>query len=584
MQQPARVLRPRTSSDTKAVSQPTAGPSSALARPSLPLRQQPAEQPTSPATAVAAAAAPASPASSGAGAPAASGRPADTSDTGPAVTATEAIALIARQPAFLEVPLQRLCGRCYELAELLEVTPYQACLCLSRMTPEELDLTLQAQPQAIQSAFARLAAAMATLEQQRQQQGLGFQDAAPASVEGEGADRGDDWPDGSPEVEGLPLPSPLAVPPPRPRFPAATHRSETTRRMVLQCPRLLMLRAGAVRASALHLRSLLGVTYNALRSLLARNPRLLLLPPEQRVATLDALVRELRLRDPQVAARLVAQQPAMLHWTPAALRGKLEEMGSALGLAPDGVARLCRNQPILLAMSSDHLAAKLARLQQLLGLPGAEEARQVVLRQPGTLSMSSDAVERKLGQLGELFGGQGAYSGKRVRLMVPRGRAKRGAGRRPSAGQAGGGAGEATGLAVARQLATAEPTLLTMNMSALPQRLAGLEEALEAAGPAEVRAAVMACPTLLVLQRQALLYRLRELAWGLDAPPAALRALVRARPDVLFAGLAGLRAACARAEAAGAGQGLSGRRRVAAVLEHLAQDGGDCLAQGSETS
>ncbi|EFJ44834.1 hypothetical protein VOLCADRAFT_94846 [Volvox carteri f. nagariensis] len=503
-----------------------------------------------------------------------------------AVTPQAAMELIARQPALLQVSPNRLVSCCAELAGVLGVAPQDACLCLTRMRPEELARMLQASQALVRESWLALATVIASLEQpglhgpplpqaapvltwapegqDSGQGGLLVASSAQRATAARGGDRkatnqkaGDQRPGKlQPPFSGVGL-----VLPPRVELAA--------RGMVLLCPLLLMLPPGWVRASALHLRSVLGLTPAGLRRLLSRSPRLLLLPKRHREEALQAVAAQLALHRPEDAARLVSKQPSLLKWTPEGLRGKLEETATALGLSRGGVARLCRSQPALLAMSSQSLAAKLLWLQALLRLPDADTARRLVLRQPAVLTMSSATLERKVRLLPHGLGLSNAFVTSTTGAVAT------------APGGANGSAATARALRAERgfviqavlRMVVEEPTVLTLSPEALPQRLEHLAEVLDAATLHEARAAVMECPRLLLIQRAALRHRLQELAWGLDAPPAAVKRLVLAWPRVLFRPLSELRAAVSRAEAAGAGRGMRGRKsRVAAALDALAAD------------
>ncbi|PNH12268.1 hypothetical protein TSOC_000763, partial [Tetrabaena socialis] len=510
-----------------------------------------------------------------------------------------ALALIARQPELLTVPLQPLCDRCHELAALLEVTPYDACTALTRLTPPELEQVLRAPPQVVSGAWWRLAGAIASIDYAGP---LGAP-SAPArnpyqrgASGGGGADGADGLGAAAAPYSGVD--GAAADPPPpvrRPRLPPPP-ADGSVQRMVLLCPQLLLLPAGWVRASALHLRALLGLPPGRLRRLLARSPRLLLLPRRHREEALSALAEELRLPGGRPdAARLVAQQPNLLKWTPQGLQEKTAAMTAALGLSPSGVARLARNQPSLLAMSAGALAAKLARLQEVLRLGCVKEARALVLRQPGLLSMGSEAAEGKLLGLARAMGlgdGRAVAAELAARREMTGSRAGGSGGSSSSSSSSnlsGGGSGSNGGssgrsrstdsaLAEARRLVVAEPTLLTMDVKALPRRVAALAEALGPCTLLQARAAALACPGLLVQQRPALQHRLQEMAWCLEAPMPGVQALVREAPEVFFVAVGALRAAAAAAVAAGAGEGLWGRQRAAAVLEQWAREPGQLWA------
>ncbi|GLC35975.1 hypothetical protein PLESTM_000388600 [Pleodorina starrii] len=491
------------------------------------------------------------------------------------VTQQAALALIARQPALLQVPLDRLVSRCVELADILGVTPYDSCLSLTRMRPAELARMLQAALAVVKASWLGLATALAAVEQP----GL-YAPLIPAAS----ADH-----DGAGEV-GIPpgtgagggVSRPKAAKRKRPRLPDffPPGAESAARQAALLCPQLLMLPPGWVHGSALHLHAALGLPPPSLRRLLARSPRLLLLPKRHREETVQALVHMLALRGPEHAARLVSQQPNLLKWTPEALDGKLSEVAAALGLSRSGVARLCRNQPALLAMSAASLAAKLRWLQIALRLPSADAARRLALRQPGLLAMSSATMKRKVQQMAQGLGLTNAFvSAVAAAANVNEGLATADedtASERSVAAAAAPGSQtqqrRGAVLQTVLRLVVAEPTLLTMSVAALPQRLEQLAEALDAGTMHEVRAVVLGCPRLLTVQRAALQHRLRELAFGLDAPAAAIRRLVLARPSAFFTPLSELQAAVARLEATGVGDGMRGRRRVVALLEALARD------------
>ncbi|KAG2455108.1 hypothetical protein HYH02_000928 [Chlamydomonas schloesseri] len=351
-----------------------------------------------------------------------------------AVTAAEAMELLAAQPALLAVQLPRLLTRCREMGRLLAVRPAEACRCLCRLPPAELERVLAAPLPALRRAWLRLAAVVASLEmqeptaswvvtaamgsggggrrstgsgpeagqetQEEQRQARRGQGEGEGEGEGEGgadADAGADalasgggggWPRGrAPSIRVDDLPEAAVA---------------AARRMVLLCPQLLMASAPALRASAQHLGSLLELQPARLRTLLARRPRLLLLPAAARVAALQALATSLQLHGGlSHAARLAVQQPLLLGWEPVALDGKLAELGAALGLGRQDVGRLCRNQPALLAMAPATLAERLQRLQALLQLPDLTAARRLAREQPGLLSLPSDTAARKLTAIAE---------------------------------------------------------------------------------------------------------------------------------------------------------------------------------------
>ncbi|GIL72570.1 hypothetical protein Vretimale_4311 [Volvox reticuliferus] len=547
-------------------------------------------------------------------------------DAGPAaqkdasITTQAALELIARQPALLEMPMDRLVTRCTDLAEMLDVAPYDTCHCLTRMRSEELARMLQASQLVIQESWLGLVTAVASL----QQPGLyGPFPSAPAIYNGHGVleasaytpfsrgpgrklhDKGSsvNTASVSTQTENYKPPRPALRNDQRIDVLLPVSAERAAQRMVLLCPQLLMLPPGWVQASALHLRSLLGLTPAGLRRLMVRSPRLLLLPKRHREDALQALVDELALRQSEDAARLVSQQPNLLKWTPDGLRGKLAEMAGALGLSHRGVARLCRNQPALLAMSSQSLALKLQWLQRMLRLADADAARRLVLRQPGVLSMSSSTMERKVRLLAYGLGLTNVFVAAAPGPPGASTSVAQAAAATNITASATGGTSKymshtdttsPTALAPAAprghrrivlqtvlRLVVAEPTLLTMRVDAMPRRIEQLAEALNATTLHEARAMVLECPRLLLVQRAMLHYRLQELAWGLDAPPWAVKRLVRARPRAFFLPLQELREALARAEATGSGQGVHRRKmQVAAALKALAADDGELLDVG----
>ncbi len=354
-----------------------------------------------------------------------------------------------------------------------------------------------------------------------------------------GTDSAEDGTDAAPVA--TPYPAPRRPPPPPP--PAyRVLQPEDVQRMVLLCPQLLMVPPAALLHAAGHLRALLGISRAAaLRRLLVRSPRLLLLPRGHADASLRALCSSLSLRRDH-AARLALQQPNLLKWEPRELDEKLYGMSSELEMSPGDVVRLVRNAPSLLAMSVDNLAAKLRALQELLATHGSEEVRHVVLRQPGVLSMSSAAVGLKLRQLQQGLGLKAAEEG----------------------------------LAVARRMALDEPTLLTCDLSRVAQRMASVAVVLGTEDLARVRGVVRACPRLLVVQPGALRHKVGELKFALRVAHRVVCALVLARPDVVFAGLGRVVEAVEGVErdgrALGQGQGREGRARQQrrAVVEWMA--------------
>ncbi|GLI68788.1 hypothetical protein VaNZ11_013282, partial [Volvox africanus] len=80
-------------------------------------------------------------------------------------TSQAALELIARQPALLEMPMDRLVTRCADLAEILGVAPYDTCLCFTRMRPDELARMLQASQLVIRQSWLGLVTALASLQQ-----------------------------------------------------------------------------------------------------------------------------------------------------------------------------------------------------------------------------------------------------------------------------------------------------------------------------------------------------------------------------------------------------------------------------------
>ncbi|GFR41378.1 hypothetical protein Agub_g2061, partial [Astrephomene gubernaculifera] len=245
------------------------------------------------------------------------------SDTSAAVSAAEAIAIIARQPALLGLSLERLCALCHEMARLLGTTPYEACMCLTRLRPHELEQVLQAPLPKMRNVWRGLVAALASLEQLQNGPGQQMQHSpvVATSATGMPSDDGDDG--GGPgerqeqvqqqqrqgqQQQHVGQFGQVARPQPafRPNLsPISTRGPEcAVQRMVLLCPQLLFMPPDGVRASARHLGALLRLPFPRLRHLLVRSPRLLLLPPRHRIQTMRALTAELGLRDPHHAARL----------------------------------------------------------------------------------------------------------------------------------------------------------------------------------------------------------------------------------------------------------------------------------------
>lgn len=512
----------------------------------------------------------------------------------------EALGLLARQPAFLVVPPARLCGCCHLLSQQLQCTPQAACRALARLRPGELDRLLQAPPGAVLRAWRGLAGALQTLAVgpagQRPAGGGQARGWGPAHGGLEAGNNGvEDWqvdevraqertegreggawdasgvgPQGgharqpaasapdAPSVHGgvdsaadgtaaAPAAAPYQAPRHRPPPPPPAYRVlqlEDVQRMVLLCPQLLMVPPAALLHAAGHLRALLGISRPpALRRLLVRSPRLLLLPRGHADASLRAVCSSLSLHRDH-AARLALQQPNLLKWEPWELDEKLYGMSSELGMSPGDVARLVRNAPSLLAMSVDNLGAKMRALQELLATHGSEEVRHVVLRQPGVLTMSSASVGLKLRQLQQ---GLGLKAGEE-------------------------------GLGVARRMALDEPTLLTCDLGRVAQRMASVAVVLGTEDLARVRGVVRACPRLLVVQPGALRHKVGELKFALRVAHQVACALVLARPDVVFAGLGRVVQAVEEVEREGRaleqeqGQRREGgaRQRRRAVVEWMA--------------
>ncbi|GAX77473.1 hypothetical protein CEUSTIGMA_g4917.t1 [Chlamydomonas eustigma] len=312
------------------------------------------------------------------------------------------LCLLSMQPEFLEIPTKRLANRCFQLAMLLNVSLFAALKALTRLPPSSLFELFGLRPTSIAMRHAQL---KEMLQVSVGVPGIPLPDDPTIADDGGIAF--------TPLLMRRPLPGALKALSPRDRHEAlrslksAAHiigaasraasrlprRPSCASALILKCPQLLLMSPEELLATHRALLSILQVPHARLAALLSRCPTLLLHPASDIQHTWACLLQCLSLPRAGLVSRLL-QQPQLLEVPGEDVEGRVSALQTNLELERYEVVRMLRNHIQLLRADPAAVGRKMRFLSALFGI-SLEAVNQSVRLQPGLLTLSLEMLRRK---------------------------------------------------------------------------------------------------------------------------------------------------------------------------------------------